>query len=60
VYNTASNILFCSYGGQWILLQVVSELIIKTTLINESDGKVENNEMEERNEHWISVRKPNE
>ena len=45
---------------KWILLHAVSEPVIKTTLINESDGKVENNEMDKRNEHRISVRKRNE
>jgi len=32
----------------------------RTTLINESDGKVENNEMDKRNENRISVRNRNE
>jgi hypothetical protein len=59
VYSRASNILTCCYGSLWILLHVVSEPIIKTTLINESDGKFEN-EMDKRNEHRISVRKRNE
>jgi hypothetical protein len=60
VYNRAPNTLICSYGRQWTLLHIVSEPAIKATLINESDGKVENNEMDKRNEHRISVRKHNE